>query len=238
LAGGRAFETAFGTFYSPNITPDEATGIGRWSREQFARALKHGRAPDGRPYFPVFPYTAYRLMTDADAAKLYGYLQQLEPVRQVNRPHALRWWVKRWVMRPWQWWYLDEPCRPVIDPSLARGRYLVDALGHCGECHTARDRFGAVRVGGYLAGNPVGPEDGSVPNITPDRESGIGKWSLDDIAYFLDTGQYPDGDFVGASMTPVVDHSTSKLTAADRESIAAYLKSIPALPGPESAAPP
>lgn len=232
LAGGRAFETPFGTFYSPNITPDPATGIGNWTRAQFVDALKHGRAPDGSAYFPVFPYTSYRLMTDADAGLLFDYLQTREPQRQANRDHDPAWWLARWMMKPWQWWTLDEPPSAPRDPTLARGRYLVDALGHCGECHTPRDIFGVADRQHYMAGTSNGPEGDPVPNITPHREDGIGKWRRDDIAYFLWTGELPNGDYSGGLMTEVIDNSTSRLTGDDRAAIAAWLAELPALPDP------
>ena len=232
LAGGRAFETPFGVFYSPNITPDRETGIGGWSRADFIAALKHGIAPDGSAYFPVFPYTSYRLMTDADAGKIYDELQTRPAHRQSNREHDTPWWLFRWMMKTWQWWALEEPSPATDDPVLARGRYLVDALGHCTECHTPRDWLGASIRSRYLAGTTQGPEGDRVPNITPDRGDGIGKWDDDDLAYFLESGQLPDGDYTGGLMTDVIDHATSRLSAQDRRAIAAYLQSVPALPGP------
>lgn len=230
LAGGRAFATAYGTFYSPNITPHPEQGIGRWTRRQFVDAVKRGTAPDGSPYFPAFPYPSYQRMTDADAGAIFDYLLTREPHPQANRPHELPWWVQRWMMRPWQWWLLEEPAPPPTGPELARGHYLVEALGHCGECHTPRKLTGVLDRARHLAGSKQGPDGAGVPNVTPDRATGIGKWSGDDLAWFLETGELPDGDYTGGAMAEVVDHGTSRLTSTDREAIAAYLKSLPPLP--------
>lgn len=229
LGGGRAFETPYGTFYSPNITPDKETGIGNWTREQFLNAVKHGRSPDDEPYFPVFPYPSYQLMTDADAGAIFDYLMQRPPHHQPNREHDTSWWLGRWMMTPWQWWFEDTPDASQEDPQLARGWYLVNALGHCGECHTPRDWAGVADRDALLGGNPDGPEGDKVPNITPDRTSGIGKWSTDDLKWFFETGELPDGDYTGGTMSEVIDNTTSKLTADDRAAIAAYLKSIPSI---------
>jgi len=232
LAGGRAFATPYGTFYSPNISPDPDTGIGNWSRAEFIKALKHGEAPNGSAYFPVFPYPSYRLMSDADAGRLFDYLQDLEPRRRQNREHELPWWLARWMMKLWQWLMLEEPAAPPPEPRLSRGRYLVDALGHCGECHTPRNWAGVSDRDRYLAGSKEGPEGEGVPNITPYRGDGLGKWDADDLAYFLESGELPDGDYTGSLMTEVIDNSTSRLTDADRAAMVAYLRSIKPLPGP------
>ncbi|MBL26312.1 MAG: cytochrome C [Rhodospirillaceae bacterium] len=231
LAGGRALKTPFGTFYSPNITPDPKTGIGNWSDEDFRRALIHGRAPDGARYYPVFPYTSYSGMTDQDVADLKAYIFSLPPVEKANRPHDLKWpFSWRWVMAPWQWLFF-HPERFAPDPErddlVNRGAYLVDTLGHCGECHTPRNRFGVLKDDMHLAGQEEGPEGGIVPNITPDPETGIGNWSDNDITWLLITGFLPDGDNVQGGMGEVVEHSTSRLTDTDRQAIAAYLNSLP-----------
>ena len=232
LAGGRRFETPFGVFYAPNITPDPEHGIGRWTREQFIVAVKQGVAPDGRAYFPVFPYPSYQLMSDDDAGKLFDYLMTRSSIAEPNLPHELPWWLSDWMLKPWQWWLQDEPSPSPNDPVLARGRYLVDALGHCGECHTPRDWAGVKDAARYLAGTTEGPEGESIPNITPHRDDGIGKWRADDLAYYFETGELPGGDYVGSIMAEVIDNSTSKLTQQDREAMVAYLRSIEALSGP------
>ena len=232
LAGGRALETPYGVFYSPNISPDSETGIGNWSRSDFIRALKHGEAPDGSAYFPVFPYPSYRLMSDADAGRLFDHIKTLEPQRSPNRAHELPWWLARWMMTFWQWLMLDEPALPPGDPRLSRGRYLVDALGHCGECHTPRNWAGVSDRDRYLAGSKDGPEGESVPNITPYRGDGLGKWDAGDLDYFLVSGELPGGDYTGSLMTEVIENTTSRLSDSDRAAMVAYLRSIRPLPDP------
>jgi len=231
LAGGRALKTPFGTYYTPNITPDPATGIGKWTAADLKRALRYGIAPDGTHFFPVFPYPSFTFMTDADVDDLYAYLMSVPPVVQRNHRHVIDFpFGFRFLMLGWNRLFLKTgPYVP--DPARSaewnRGAYLVIALGHCGECHSPRGFFGQLKLNAALSGNAAGPEGGSVPNITPDPETGIGKWSDKDITYLLETGQTPDGDDVGDGMQEVVDASTSKLTPADRAAIAVYLKSLP-----------
>jgi mono/diheme cytochrome c family protein len=232
-AGGLALKTPFGTFYTPNITPDPETGIGRWSKAQFLRALRQGVRPDGANYFPAFPYPSFTKISDDDVRAIYAYLFSLPAVRQVDRPHDLSFpWSWRFLVTIWKWLYFTPgPFRPAPGRSAAynRGAYLVTALAHCGECHTPRNWLGAPEQGRFLAGAPAGPDGKTVPNITPDRKTGIGNWSEDDIVGLLTDGHTPDFDFVGGAMAEVVK-STARLTAADRRAIAVYLKSVPAVP--------
>ena len=235
-AGGRALATPFGTFYAPNITPDRETGIGRWSEAQFLRALRDGVRPDGRNLFPVFPYPSFTKITDADARALYAYLFSRPPVRQPNRPHELSFAVSwRFLQSGWKLlFFAPGPFRPEPGRSAEynRGAYLVTALAHCGECHTPRNWLGAMETGRFLAGTSAGPDGKAVPNITPDRKTGIGDWSEGDIVTVLATGQTPDFDYVGGAMAEVVK-STSRLSDADRRAIAVYLRSIPAVSTPK-----
>lgn len=239
LAGGGPLETPFGTFYGPNLTPDETHGLGGWSLADFSRALRHGRSPAGYAYYPVFPYPAYTGMTDADAADLWAYLSSVPPVDRADRPHAIGFpFNMRWLANSvWRGLYFEPRS---FDPGAApdgtadaeawrRGSYLVTVLGHCGECHTPRGRLGALDDKLMLAGNPDGPEGDPVPNITPHNGTGIGGWSEGDIAFYLDIGMDPDGDFAGAAMADVIKHSTARLTAEDRRAIVVYLKSVPAV---------
>ncbi len=235
FAGGRALVTPYGTFYAPNITPDRATGIGAWRDEDFVRALREGVSPAGEDYFPVFPYTAYTGMSRDDALAIGAFLFSLPAVRQQNRPHDLPWYLSsRLAARAWKWLFF-EPAMFTPDASRDaawnRGAYLVRHLGHCGECHTPRNILGALRPGEEMAGNPQGPEDRSVPNITPDETNGIGEWSGSELEIFLEIGMLPDGDFAGGGMGQVIDDNTSQLTAADRQAIGAYLLSVPARSG-------
>jgi len=230
LAGGRALKTPFGVFFSPNITPDAATGIGRWSDADFVRALRHGVGPDGGHYFPAFPYPSYTAMADNDMLDLKAYLFTLPPVAQSNKRHDLLppfgW---RFLVSLWKALYFTPgPFLP--DPAKGdgwnRGAYLVRALGHCGECHTPRDALGGRKRDKELAGTESGPEGGVIPNITPDKETGIGRWTDRDLTGLLELGVLPNADFVGGQMGEVVDDVTSKLTEADRRAIIVYLKSV------------
>jgi mono/diheme cytochrome c family protein len=231
-AGGRALATPFGTFYSPNITPDPATGIGRWSDAQFLRALHEGVRPDGANYFPVFPYPSFTKITDADAWAIKAYLFSLPAVRQANRSHDVSFpFSWQFLQNGWKLLFFDEGrFQPASERSAAynRGAYLVTALAHCGECHTPRNWFGATEPDRFLAGNPNGPDGKRVPNITPDSKTGIGNWTEDDIIGVLTDGHTPDFDEVGGAMAEVVKN-TARLTEEDRAAIAVYLKSLPAI---------
>jgi len=229
LAGGRALESPFGTFYSPNITPDADTGIGTWSDEQFVNAFWEGVSPEGEHYFPAFPYTSYAGVRREDLLAMKAYLFSLDPVSKQSREHDLAWYMStRLAAGAWKELNFDG-ARFVPDAQQDqqwnRGAYLVRHLGHCGECHTPRSSLGVLQAGLELAGNRLGDE--TIANITQHRVDGIGRWSARDIEYFLDIGMLPDGDFAGSSMGDVIEYSTSKLTREDRLAIAAYLKSVP-----------
>ncbi len=232
-AGGLALATPFGTFYSPNITPDLETGIGRWTDAQFLRALREGVRPDGANYFPVFPYPSFTLITDDDALAIKAYLFSQPAVRQANRPHDISFPISwRFLQNGWKLLFFSPgPFRPAPERSETynRGAYLVTALAHCGECHTPRNWFGAPDPDRFLAGNPDGPDGKRVPNVTPDAKTGIGKWSEADILALLKLGMTPEFDFVGGAMSEVVK-DTAQLTDEDRRAIAAYLRTVPPKP--------
>lgn len=230
LAGGRELKTDFGSFFTPNITPDRETGIGDWSEADFVRALREGKSPSGGHYYPTFPYTSYTRMTEQDMRDLKAYLDTVPAVRNPVPDHDLPFpFGIRMSMFGWKLLFFDDaPFTPDPNQSDAwnRGAYIVNGPGHCGECHTPRNLLGVVDSDRPLAGNANGPEGDSVPNITPGA-GGIGDWDTDDIVSALEIGLLPDGDFVGGAMTDVVDESTSKLTAEDLEAIAVYLSSLP-----------
>ncbi len=221
-AGGHALETPYGTFYAPNITPDKETGIGRWTDDEFVAAVKHGVAPGGGQYYPAFPYPSYAGMTDTDALAIKAYLDTLVPVSQPNRPHELEWYVPgRTAMQIWAW--LFAPWDYAAAPSEhERGAYLVRHLGHCGECHTPRNLFGALDTAAELGGSPADAAGGSAPAIDATALAAAG-WTRNDLEFFLELGMLPDGDFAGGGMTAVIDDNTGKLTPADRAAIAGYL---------------
>ena len=231
--GGRALKTPFGTFYSPNITPDQETGIGAWTDAEFLRAVRDGVSPRGKHYFPVFPYTSYTGLTDVDVLDIKAFLFSLEPVQREVSAHDVPFPFKlRFGQFFWKLLFFDRgtvPNDPAQSDEWNRGRYLVRAAAHCGECHTPRNLLGGVRDGMFLAGTVDGPEGARAPNITPDNRTGIGSWSRSEIVNLLQTGFKPDFDNVQGSMEEAIQHGLKDLTLADLEAIALYLKSIPAV---------
>lgn len=236
LAGGRELKTPFGIFYSPNITPDTVYGIGAWTDEDFLNAMRKGIAPDGRHYYPSFPYTAYTKMRNEDIADLKAYLFTQPAHATSNRNHELSFpFNLRYLMRVWKILFLNEgPVAndPARDAQWHRGRYLVDALGHCGECHTPRNALGTLDQARYMAGSAQGIKGEQMPNITPDLQSGIGKWTDGDFQMLLSIGMLPDGDFVGGGMGTVVTHITSHLNKDDQAAMIGYLRTIPPIHTP------
>lgn len=230
LAGGRRLETPFGIFYGPNITPHREHGIGRWSDADFIRALRTGVSPNGAHYYPAFPYPSYTLLTDDDMRALKAYIFTLPPVAQPSKAHALTWYIRfRPAIRLWKARYFTPGpfvSNPEKTPQWNRGAYLARAAAHCGECHTPRDRVGNPRADLYYAGTTTGPDGAVVPNITPDKKTGIGRWRQSDLAYYLETGMTPDGDFAGDAMAEVVD-GLKHLTPDDLRAIASYVFSLP-----------
>lgn len=232
LVGGVELKTAFGTFVAPNISQDETDGIGGWSQEDFANAVLRGVSPSGTHYYPAFPYASYARMTPQDVADLYAYMKTLPAVpgraadNQLSFPYNLRRGIGLWKLL-----YLSSD--PVValgseQPEPVRlGQYLVEGPGHCGECHTPRDALGGIDKANWLAGAVAAEGDGVVPNITP-GEGGI-DWSASDISSYLETGFTPDYDSVGGAMVDV-QKNMARLSAADRDAIAAYLKAVPARP--------
>ena len=240
LAGGRALKTPFGTFYGPNITADRTHGIGAWSDADFLAAIGHGRAPDGSNLYPVFPYTSFTRMTDADALAIKAYILSLPPSDAQSRPHDVSFpFSWRFTLTFWKWLEFDpgvfQP-RADRDQQWNRGAYLVEALGHCGECHTPRDWLGGMETSAALSGNPSGPDGSKVPNLTGDPATGLGNWSAQQIATVLKIGLLPNGDVVGSTMGEVVKQGTSQLSDEDRAAIAAYLKSLPPIVNPAAKA--
>jgi mono/diheme cytochrome c family protein len=229
LGGGLALNSAFGTFYIPNISPDPRDGIGGWTVEQFARAMHAGVAPDGTHLYPSFPYTSFQHMTAADLRDLYAFMKTLPAVQGRVRAHELSFpYNIRRGLGLWKLRYLDgRVFQPDSSKSASwnRGAYLVEAVAHCAECHSPRDAFGGIIPDRRFTGGPNPDGRGFVPNITPDPETGIGKWTKADLVELLTTGFTPEFDSVGGNMAPVVEN-TSKLSQADREAIAEYILSL------------
>lgn len=233
FAGGRALKTPFGTFYGPNITPHPTAGIGAWQEADFKRALRNGERRDGAHYFPAFPYPSFTKMSDADIHDLWAYLRSLPPDARQNQPHDLKFpfgW--RVLLGPWKWLFFtpgpmvaDSKATPVVN----RGAYIVNALAHCGECHTDRNLLGGSKRDLLLGGTKSGPEGKSIPNITPTR---LKKFSDGDLKEFLISGITADGDVPAEAMAEVIRNTTSQLTPDDMAAMIAYLRQIPALPEP------
>lgn len=227
-AGGRALQTPFGAVISPNITQDVATGIGAWSADDFWHALHNGRARDGRLLYPAFPYPNYTLVTRDDSDALYAYFKTIAPVRQPNAPHRLRFpYDSQVALAAWRALYFrpaafrPEPARPA---EWNRGAYLVQGLGHCSACHSARDALGGS--GGELSGGLVPVLGWYAPALTSDAEAGLGDWAVGDIAQLLHTGVSPRATVFGP-MAEVVRESLQHLSADDVQAMAVYLKSLP-----------
>jgi len=234
LGGGLRLETPFGVFVAPNISPSDADGIGAWSLIDFGNAMTHGTSPDGRNYYPAFPYTSYARMSAGDLGDLYAFLKTVPAVDGKAPGHELGFPFNiRRGLGLWKRLFLD-PSPVIAAPSTgmevdaelwARGRYLVEGPGHCGECHTARDLAGGLALAQWLGGAPAPTGEGRIPNITP-VEGGFGSWSAADIAYYLESGFTPEYDSVGGEMVHVQENM-ARLPASDRDAIAAYLKAIP-----------
>ena len=236
-AGGVAFHTPFGALYSTNITPDEATGIGRWTFADFYRSMKQGVRPDGSHLYPAFPYTNFAKMRDDDIASLYLYLRTLKPINAVAPPNQLSFpYNLRPLLRVWKLLFHDSsPYLPDTSQTAIwnRGAYLVEGPGHCGACHTPRNPLGAERGSLALTGGSYmdtvkrgGYRRWSAPNLTPDT-TGLAGWSEDDIVSYLKQG-ISDRAVVHGPMREVVMNSTRYLKDADLYAMATYLKSLPA----------
>ncbi|MSQ73815.1 MAG: c-type cytochrome [Betaproteobacteria bacterium] len=229
FAGGRALKTPFGTFYGPNITPHPQAGIGNWKEADFVRAIRHGERPDGANYFPAFPYPSFTGIVDADLRDLYAYLRSLPPNARPNQPHDLKFpfgW--RFLVTFWKWlFFTPGPFIPnqALSQVVNRGAYLVQALGHCGECHTPRNFLGGPKRDRLLGGGQ-GPEGKDVPNLTP---AALKKRSDGDLKEFLVTGLTADGDVPAESMAEVIRNTTSQLAPQDMDALIAYLRVLPSL---------
>lgn len=234
FSGGLAFTTKLGTIYSSNITPDVQSGIGRWTLEDFRRAMHEGIAPGGRHLFPAFPYTAFTRVSDADVAAIYAYLRTLPPARYTPPVNSflLR---QRWGMVFWNLMFF-RPGRFRPDPNQSaewnRGAYLVGGLGHCDVCHSPRNVFMAERAGRAYAGGTFLDEVSagrirawSAVNLTASM-SGLAAWSVDDLARYLQSGVCPRAGVFGP-MNAVIDNSLRHLSPQDTHAMAVYLKGLP-----------
>jgi mono/diheme cytochrome c family protein len=231
-AGGRKFDVPFGTVYGTNITPDRQTGIGAWTDQQIIDAIRLGRRPTGERILPVHPFMTFNGMAEEDLRGLVAYLRTLPAISRPNLPKKITVPLFESVFLPaWLAAFASKETPPPHAPTSgpARGEYLVRVVGHCGECHTPRGVTQAVDNSRFLAGNPKGPENSVVPNITPDKDTGLA-WSEEQIAEYLSTGNKPDGDVAGGIMAEVIQGTSvgyKDLPRADLAAMARYLKTIP-----------
>jgi mono/diheme cytochrome c family protein len=243
FAGGLALDSPLGAIYSTNITPDPATGVGKFTLDDFDRAVRHGIDNEGTTLYPAMPYPSYAYMTDEDTAALYGYfMHEVKPVTSTGHSNAIPWPLSmRWPVAIWRKLFAPRPDAPTFnasrytDPVVARGAYLVEGPGHCGTCHTPRaltlqekaldDSSNAYLAGGQRIGGWV------AVNLRGNPADGLGNWSKDDIVATLRTARNSQQTVVGTPMSDVVVHSTQYLTNDDLQAIAAYLKSLAPVPG-------
>ena len=220
LSGGQKFPSSFGTFVAPNVSMHVEFGIGAWSQDDFVRAVRQGVSPDGRHYYPAFPYTSYQGMSDQDVVDLWSFWQTLPSSEQKSQVHDLPIYAKwRRPLGIWKMMFQSAPDPQMQDAELARGEYLVNTLGHCGECHTARNIFGARSTKNILSGAQHPNGKGRIPAIAGTTFD----WNAADIAEYLKSGFTPDYDVAGGLMAEVIEN-TSKLSDQDRMAIANYLK--------------
>ncbi|HEX6843164.1 MAG TPA: c-type cytochrome [Stellaceae bacterium] len=229
FAGGRPMPTPFGTLYSTNITPDAATGIGKWSADQFYALMHTGRSPDGGLIYPAMPFGAYTKVTREDSDAIFAYLRSVPPVHAADRPHDLRFpYNNRELILGWRTLFFNEGTfKP--DPSKSaewnRGAYLVQGLGHCSMCHTPINALGGSSPSKAFEGGLIPMQNWYAPSLTSNREAGLGEWSLEEIDNLLRTGISPRGAVYGP-MAEVVFNSLQYLSDADVRAMSVYLKSL------------
>jgi mono/diheme cytochrome c family protein len=224
FAGGRGVPTPFGTVFAPNLTPDPATGLGRWTAAEFWRALHSGRARDGRLLYPAFPYPNYTRVTRADSDALFAYLHSLPAIARANRPHTLSFpFDQQAALAVWRALYFRAVDQPTDTP---RGAYLVEALGHCNACHASRNLLGASASPLDLAGGLIPVQNWYAPSLASPLEAGVHDWSEEHIVELLRTGVSARGAVMGP-MSEVVEGSTQHLSEPDLRAMAGYLKALP-----------
>jgi mono/diheme cytochrome c family protein len=239
FAGGRAFPTPFGVLYSPNITADRETGIGAWTDADFIRAVHKGIGKDGQRLYPALPYESYTLLADDDVRAIKAYLFSLPVAHATPPPNDLKFpFNQRWLMGIWSAFYNpDQRFRPLEDrsPEWNRGAYLVEGLGHCGDCHTPRNLAQAPNNRRKFEGAVI--QGWRAYNITPDPISGVGEWSDAELTEYLRAGHAAGRGVAGGPMAEVVDASLSNLVPADMSAVVAYLRSVPPISTPDVPAP-
>jgi mono/diheme cytochrome c family protein len=225
LSGGQRFPSDFGTFIAPNISQDPEAGIGGWSLLDLANTLTRGVSPQGEHYYPALPYASYAKMQLQDVADLHAFLQTLPADPTPSQPHELAFpFSLRQTIGVWKLLYLngDWAIPGSLTPTAERGRYIAEAMAHCGECHTPRTLLGGMDTGRWLGGAPNPSGQGRIPNVTPAR---LG-WTAPDIVQYLTTGFTPEFDSVGGHMAHVVENM-ARLPESDRQAVAEYLLAVP-----------
>jgi mono/diheme cytochrome c family protein len=239
LAGGRPFQTAFGTIYSPNITPDAKTGIGSWTDADFLTAVHEGRGKNGQHLYPAFPYAAYTYLTDQDVLAIKAYIFSVPPVSNIAPANTLRFpYNQRGLMAIWALLYdPNQRFEPLTDrsPTWNRGAYLVESLGHCGDCHTPRTLLQALNNREKFAGGMA--EGWRAYNLSSDPASGIGSWSPAELLQYLSTGHSMNRGSAFGPMAQAVHLSFQNLTPSDLTAIADYVRSVPAVTSSDLPAP-
>jgi mono/diheme cytochrome c family protein len=229
LGGGVELETPLGTFISSNISPHQQFGIGGWTNAQFIKAMREGVSPDGEHYYPAFPYTSYANMPKRDLLDLKAYLDAQEPVAEATLPHGLTFpFNQRALLGVWKLFNTGDQW--ISDPSQSatwnRGSYLANGPSHCTQCHTPRNFLGGLQLEKGMVGNEQGPDGEKVPPLVDANQLGFGGWTQDDIAFALEVGMTPDGDFLGGSMSHVLENTTGKMTPDDIKALSEYLYSL------------
>lgn len=248
LTGGKKMETDFGIFYTPNISSDKVHGIGNWTDREFIRAVKYGISPNNEYYYPAFSFPTYSKMTDEDVVAIKAYIDSLPPMNDVNKDHEIKFPMNnRNVMIAWRAlnfrtehnspqdiavFKYQGTFRPVQGKSSEwnRGAYLVESTLHCTECHTPRNKLGGLISDKWMTGAPFAEEKKNAGNITPDIQTGIGKWSNADLKSFLQDGGKPDGMDVGGEMYRIIRYGTAQLSDSDLNAVVTYLKSLKPMP--------
>jgi mono/diheme cytochrome c family protein len=225
-AGGLEMPTPFGRLYTPNITPDPETGIGKWSADDFWRAMHEGKSKDGSFLYPGMPFNNYTLVTREDSDAIYAYFMSLKPVQQKNRPHEMGFpYNQRELLAGWRTLYFKQGVYkddPKQSKEWNRGAYLVDGLGHCNACHATRNMLGAVTKDD-ISGGLIPLQNWYAPSLTSSRETGLGDWEIKEIVDLLRTGVSARGAVFGP-MAAVVQHSLQELSLSDLTAMATYLK--------------
>lgn len=239
FAGGRPFKLPFGTLYTTNITPDRTNGIGNVTDAQFIDAVRNGIGPDGDRLYPAMPYASYAYMTDADVLAIKAYLMTLPPVANAPPEASLKFpYNQRWLMAVWSHLFKPKHAFEAVadrNPEWNRGAYLVEAMAHCGDCHTPRNLLQALDNSKKFAGGEA--EGWTAYNITSDKGSGVGAWGDDELAQYLATGHAKGRGTGSGPMGEAIALSFSKMTPSDVRAMVAYLRTVPAIQTPNLPAP-